>query len=352
VVAHLWELRADPAPLEAGARQWARVSAALTTTADDIVDAARQALDQGWESEAAEGYEAHRRQMVQHLDTFTTVAARIGGSLAALAAMLRTAQQELDRAWGTVATVPHELVGDEQVPVFHPASDADDALVRATTATARAVRDRLDLQLDGESARLREARMELATARSGLVRAGGGAWPAGANLSGRADDGASHVDDGTWSEPPAGPSPTSVLGGATGGGSGAGSAPIGAGRVFAPVLSELSGLSASALAVGAAAGGPAARRSRRRQQPAADTDVAPVGGMAAGAAVRGGSAARPGGSDPRSASPGRVALRAAQQVPAAKRTARRAEREGDLDGGRARTEVSEVAPGEGHTAQR
>jgi hypothetical protein len=308
VVAHLWQLRADPAPLEAGARRWTRVVAALTATADDIVAAARHVLDQGWESAAAERYEDHRRLMVQHLDTVTTVAARIGGSLGALAAMLRTAQAELDRAWAPVAAVPHELVGEGRVLVLHPASGADHELVRAATATAHAVRDRLDAQLAGESARLR----------------GGGvaAW-------------------GVW---PGGAASTSVPSGVVGGGSAPGPSP--AAPVSLPALSARSGVSATALAAGAAlsgalAGGAVSRRGGRREPP--ETDAAPTGGTAAGAALRGGSAARAGhGSGARPAS-----YRPPRPAPVRRTGPERAAGEE-----RPVVEVSEDAPGDGPARER
>lgn len=309
MIPHLWQLRADVRPLEEGARQWARISAGLSRTADDIVEAARHALDQGWESEAAESFEAHRRRMVQQIDTFTTVAAHIGSSLTALAGLLTTAQEELDRAWAPVAVVPHELVGSGQVLLLHPATPADEELVRSATEAAKAIRSRLDLQLDAESARLRNARMEITTVRSELVQMVGGEWPVGV-VSEVGELGESLLGGGrgaTWG-PMSGlgaPGSTSVAGAPAGGtGAGAGVGAVASAPALPPLAPvsfsapDLTGLSAAALAAGTGlAAGAAARRGRKQepQAPAGGAGMAPMGGMAAGAAMRGGSLGRPGG---------------------------------------------------------
>ena len=310
MIAHLWELRADPTPLETGARQWARVATDLAATADDIVDAARHALDQGWESESAESYELHRRQMVAQIDTFTTIAAEISRSLNALALMLTAAQEELDRAWVPVAVVPHDLVGAERVLVLHPATPADQKLVRAATDTAREIRSRLDRQLYDEASRLRAARMDLSSVTTDLAQVSGGAWatgvngtdvmgnPVGTGLVGT-DGTTAGESDLLWGDASSVPGGISTsVAGATAGGVAAGAAP--SLPPIAPIsvsMPELTGLSAAALAGGAGGivGGAAARRGRARdKEPAPGTGMAPMGGMAAGAAVRGGSIGRPG----------------------------------------------------------
>ena len=322
MIAHLWELRADPTLLETGARQWARVAADLSSTADDLVEATRHALDQGWESESAESYELYRRQLVEQIDTFTSIADRISGSLFALAGMLTTTQEELDRAWVPVAAVPHDLVGAERVLVLNPATPADEELVRSATVTAREIRSRLEDQLYAEAGRLREARMELGTVSTELVQVSGGVWPAGfdgASVHGAgaagaggafaATGGASNVLDSVWIDGPgADLGSSSVAGSAAGGGAGAGGAAAAGVPSLPPVaaiavsMPDLTGLSAGALASGAAGllGGAAARRgAKRREEPApgAGTGMAPMGGMAAGAAMRsGGTLGRTGGS--------------------------------------------------------
>ena len=314
MIPHLWQLRADVRPLEEGARQWGRISAGLSRTADDIVAAARHALDQGWESEAAESFEDQRRRLVQQIDTFTTVAAHIGSSLTALAGLVTTAQEELDRVWGPVAVVPHELIGSQQVLVLRPATPADEELVRSATGAAEAIRSRLDLQLDAESARLRNARMEVTTVRSELVQMVGGEWPVGV-ASAVGDLGESLLGPGgrgTWGltsglgTASGAPGSTSVAGAAAGG-PGVGGAGV-AGSAGTPVLPalapvsfsapDLTGLSAAALAAGTGLAGRAAVRRGRKpdpQAPSAGTGMAPMGGMAAGAAMRGGALGRPGG---------------------------------------------------------
>lgn len=311
MTAHLWQLRADVQPLEEGARRWARLAGDLATTADDIVGAARHALDQGWESEAAESYEAHRRRMVRQIDTFTTVAGRLGGSLTALAGLLTAAQEELDRAWVPVAVVPHELVGSTQVLVLHPASAADEELVRSASDAARAIRGRLEIQLDAESARLREATMELASVRSELVQIVGGEWPVGVlaevgDLGENRPDPAGGTPWGTIAG--VGTAGSASVAGAAAGGTAAGAAAAG-GVSATPVLPavapvsfsapDLTGLSAAALAAGTGlVAGAAARRGRKQEPtPSEGSGMAPMGGMAAGAAMRGsGTLGRPGGS--------------------------------------------------------
>ena len=77
--ANPWELRADVRPLEAAAQRWTEVSALVSRRGDELVDAARRATE-GWDAASAESYEQHRKQVLAHLDRFTSLADRIAGS--------------------------------------------------------------------------------------------------------------------------------------------------------------------------------------------------------------------------------------------------------------------------------
>ena len=70
--ANPWELRADVRPLEAAAQRWTEVSALVSRHGDELVDAARRATE-GWDAASAESYEQHRKQVLAHLDRFTTL---------------------------------------------------------------------------------------------------------------------------------------------------------------------------------------------------------------------------------------------------------------------------------------
>ena len=268
--AHPWELRADVLPLEIAAQRWDEIGALLSRRGDELVAVARRATD-GWDAAAADSYEAHRRQVLAHLDQFTNLAAEIAGSLRAVSSVLTSSQKELDRAWGIVALVPHDLVGESRHLVFHPSEDDDRGKVSRGQAETEEIRHRLTLALDQESTRLRSARAEFATVRSELTILSGGAFPGGLP-SGEVSGEVGEVSGvGTVA-----PSSTSVQGSAQSG--------IAALPPIAPIsvsMPDLTGISSAAVAplAATAAGGLAAGRSTRRTTDA----VPPMGGMGAGA---------------------------------------------------------------------
>ena len=168
VPANPWELRADVRPLEAAAQRWTEVSALVSRRGDELVDAARRATE-GWDAASAESYEQHRKQVLAHLDRFTSLADRIADCLRASATLMTSSQKDLDRAWTTVAAVPHEVVGESRHLVFKPSEDEDRGKVTRGQAETDDIRQRLTVALDQESARLRSARAELVTVRTELL---------------------------------------------------------------------------------------------------------------------------------------------------------------------------------------
>lgn len=273
--AHLWELRADVRALELGAQRWDEISALVARRGDELVAAARRATD-GWDAAAAESYEAHRRQVLVNLDRFTSLAREVAGSLRAVSSVLTSSQKQLDQAWLSVATVPHDVVGESRHLVFRPTTDDDRATVTRAEAEAVEIRRRLTLSLDQEGTRLRSARGELTSVRTELTTLTGGTFTDGVFGGGLSGVGTLE------------PSSTSVRGSAQSG--------VAALPPIAPIsvsMPHLTGLSAAGLAplaaAATAAGGLAGGRDSRRTTSA----TPPMGGMAAGAAgARGGTMSR------------------------------------------------------------
>lgn len=324
--AHLWELRADVRPLELGAQRWDETAALLTRRGDDLVAAARRATD-GWDAAAAESYEAHRRQVLTHLDRFTTLAREVAGSLRAVSSVLTSTQKQLDQSWLGVATVPHELVGESRHLVFRPTAEEDRGTVTRAEAEAEEIRRRLTLSLDQEGTRLRAARGELTTVRSELTVLIGGTFSDG--IFGSEQTGVGML------APPS----TSVRGSAQSG--------VAALPPIAPIsvsMPHLAGLSAASLAplAATAASGLASGRDGRRTTPG----TPPMGGMAAGAAgARGGTMSRgmaSGRSGPQRLATPRVPgsddgeqPRSARDREAARQAAKEAEKEAEKEAKRA-----------------
>ena len=275
--ANPWELRADVRPLEAAAQRWTEVSALVSRRGDELVDAARRATE-GWDAASAESYEQHRKQVLAHLDRFTSLADRIADCLRASATLMTSSQKELDHAWTTVAAVPHEVVGESRHLVFKPSEDEERGKVTRGQAETDDIRHRLAVALDQESARLRSARAELVTVRTELLSLTGGSFARFGGLGGE------ESGVGTVAPPPS----TSVPGAAQAG--------VSALPPVAPVsvaVPDLTGLSAAGLTSlsAAAAGGLLGRRGGGARLPA--TGTPPVGGMGAGAmAARAGTMSR------------------------------------------------------------
>jgi uncharacterized protein YukE len=276
VPANPWELRADVRPLEAAAQRWTEVSALVSRRGDELVDAARRATE-GWDAASAESYEQHRKQVLAHLDRFTSLADRIADCLRASATLMTSSQKELDRAWTTVAAVPHEVVGESRHLVFKPSEDEDRGKVTRGQAETDDIRQRLTVALDQESARLRSARAELVTVRTELLSLTGGSFV------GFGGPGGEESGVGTIAPPS-----TSVPGAAQAG--------VSALPPLAPVsvsVPDLTGLSAAGLTSlsAAAAGGLLGRRGGGAKRPV--TGTPPIGGMGAGGmAARAGSMSR------------------------------------------------------------
>ncbi|MFM6849613.1 MAG: WXG100 family type VII secretion target, partial [Terrabacter sp.] len=183
--ANPWELRTDVRPLDAAAQAWREVAEVMARRGDEIVEVARRTTE-GWQAAAADSYEQHRRQVLMHLDVFTTLAGQVAASLQAIGAVVTAAQEELDQSWATVAMVPHEAVGESRHLVFHPAEERHRGAVARAQREAEDVRGRLRTALDLEGERLRAARSELVVVRHELTTLSGGRSVAGARAG--ADD--------------------------------------------------------------------------------------------------------------------------------------------------------------------
>lgn len=329
MLAHQWELRADVRPLDEAAVRWSEIGQLMAQRADDLVGAARHALD-GWDAAAAESYDVHRRQVVANLDQFTTLAGQVAGSLRALSSMITTTQKELDQAWVNVSLVPHQVVGPDRRLVFQEEGDEDRDKVSRCELEADEIRRRLAGSLDQESTRLRTARAELMLVRASLVDLAGGAFPA--LLRSEVEESGVGI---------IGPASTSVRGTAesgvgAGAGVGVGLAPVGPISVSMP---HLSGPVTTGLTpvIGMAAGGIGARRSGNASS-LPGGGMPPMGGGMAAGAVRGASSLRGGGAGRRTGggsgalvtpklAAGDDATRAARQRDAAKEATREAARE-------------------------
>ncbi|SEB73754.1 hypothetical protein SAMN04489844_0955 [Nocardioides exalbidus] len=263
--ANAWELRADVRPLEAAAVRWEELSTLMTRRGDEIVTAARRATE-GWDAEAAESYDNHRRQVLVNLDRFTTLALQIAGSLRGISAIITAAQVELDQSWAKVALIPHEVVGESRYLVFRPSEDDDRGKVTSGEQETGEIRRRMSATLDQESGRLRTARAEFVMVRTELKTLAGGFFPAGTEPG--------EDVTGVGSVPPASAS-TSVPGSAQAGI--AALPPIGPISVSMPDLQGVSGNVAPFVA--SAAGGLLGRRGDKK--PSSGTP--PMGGMGAGA---------------------------------------------------------------------
>lgn len=275
--ANPWELRADVRPLEVAVQRWSEIALVMAGRAEELVGAARHATD-GWDADAAESFDAHRREVLMNLDHFTTLAEQMASSLRAVAEMMLAGQAELDREWSAVALVPHEVVGESRHLVFRPDRDEDRSLVTRAQTGADDVRNRLAAALEQEGERLRATRAELVTIRTELATLSSTGFPSAVST----DDAPTGI--GTLT-----PGSTSVPGSAQSG-LAPGLPPLGPLSVSMPDLTGLDAGSLSAPVAGAAAAGlvRGARASR-----AATSGTPPIGGMGAGAmGARAGSATR------------------------------------------------------------
>ena len=371
--ANPWQLRADLRALDRAADSWTGIGRTVASRADELVEAARRAID-GWDAEAAESYDAHRRQVLAHLDRFTALAASMAGALRTVSAALSSSQDELDRSWSTVALVPHREVGESRHLVFDADDDEKRSKVDRAQAQAQEIRGRLTIALAQEDARIRSLREELALVRADVTELAGGAFGAAGSTSG---GGTAHaVDPGGSVEGAHGLSALSP--GSEGSTSVAGSAQTGRALGLPPIapisvsVADLGGLPATGLggvAGAAVAAGLTGRRARRRTDER--SAAPPMGGMAAGAmGARAGSAGRPTGAggaagvrrmptprleggtaddEGREKDAVREAKREALAEKRAERAARKAEREAERQAEReARQEADEsAAPGGG-----
>lgn len=275
VPANPWELRADVRPLEAAARRWSELGALMARRGDDLVEAARRATE-GWDAAAADSFAEHRREVLANLDRFTTLTAQVAGALRAVSAVLTSSQKELDRAWTTVAMVPHETVGESRHLVFKPSEDDDRSKVARGQAETEEIRRRLTLALDQEATRLRAARAELVTVRTGLMTLTSSRFPGTL--------GPAHEVSGIGSVPS---ESTSVRG--------ASQAGVSALPPIAPIsvsMPDLTGISSSDIDPLTGAAAAAALRGAATRRPS-DQTTPPIGGMGAGAmAARAGTMSR------------------------------------------------------------
>lgn len=275
--AHPWELRADVRPLEAAAQRWTEVGALVSRRGDELVDAARRATE-GWDAASAESYEQHRKQVLAHLDRFTGLADLIADCLRAAAGVMTSSQKELDRAWTTVAMVPHEVVGESRHLVFTPSEDDERGKVTRGQAETDAIRGRLTVALDQESARQRSARAELVTVRTELMALTGGSFAGFLGPAGQ------ESGVGTLA-----PSSTSVPGAAQAGVSAL--PPVAPIAVSVPDLTGISSAAGLTSLATSAAWALLGRRGGSSPRPASGTP--PIGGLAAGGmAARAGTMSR------------------------------------------------------------
>lgn len=160
MVANLWQLRADVTALDAAAQTWSQMSTAMTAAADQLVVTAQKAFNGGWNSVSAEGYDAHRKQVVGSLDSLAGVAESISDALVKVSGTLTAAQRRLDREWSFVALIPHAVVGADQMIVFNPDSDEQSTQIKMAEANAAAIRSDLDFALYGDVDTLRRAKTD------------------------------------------------------------------------------------------------------------------------------------------------------------------------------------------------
>ena len=303
--ANPWQLRADLRALDRAADSWTGIARTVASRADELVDAARRAID-GWDAEAAESYDAHRRQVLTHLDRFTALADSMAGALRTVSAALSSSQDELDRSWSTVALVPHREVGESRHLVFEADDDEKRSKVDRGQAQAQEIRGRLSVALAQEDARIRSLREELALVRADVTELAGGAFGSAGSGGSMSGGGTAHaVDPGGSVEGTHGLSALSSA--SEGSTSVVGSAQTGRALGLPPIapisvsVADLGGLPSTGLggvggaAVAAVAAGLAGRQARRRTDER--SAAPPMGGMAAGAmGARAGSAGRPTGS--------------------------------------------------------
>lgn len=342
MAANPWQLRADVTALDAAARTWSELAAAIAAAADELVATAQRAFTSGWQSMSAEGYDAHRKQVVGSLDGLALVARSIADTLAGISGSLAAAQRNLDREWAVVALVPHTVVGEEQMVVFSPESPEQTAQVERARTNAAGIRRDLDDALYGDADTLRRAKTEfdVTTRQWGDVVSRGAAaidvlgWMSGGTA-------ATGLASTTVAGETQSGGPGAGAGAAGGAGAGSGAPTVGS---YAPVSVGFDAPSLGGAGLAGAAALAAAARGARRTAPAQAATgtgalgAAPMAGAAAGggrggAAMTGGSgvrsSARPGTASAgatRDAAVSQDAREAKERAIAERRAAREARR--------------------------
>lgn len=169
----LWLLGHDAAALERAAATWADAQATLASTGDGVTTASQRAAGTGWAGLSADGYDAHRRQLVADSDTAADLAGQAAAVLLAAAGSVRAAQGNLDGSWAALAGVARSGAGADLV--LRPADEAERALVERELGTATSVRRQLDGTLAEDVVRLTELTQQWAALASRWESAAAGA---------------------------------------------------------------------------------------------------------------------------------------------------------------------------------
>lgn len=149
----LWDLRADPARLDAVAASWETFASTGDTVATDLDSAARRVFDDGWAGDTRESYESHVKKVRNTLADFRAKAMSVAAPLRTMAEVLRAKQYQLTCALARMRLEFPHAEGDGTIR-FLPADTDQRQRVVAGIAEARTIRQELDTVLGTEAGRL------------------------------------------------------------------------------------------------------------------------------------------------------------------------------------------------------
>ncbi|GIH08197.1 hypothetical protein Rhe02_62640 [Rhizocola hellebori] len=152
----VWDLKANPATLEALEQAW-KAQAGMLDEAQDTVDRAANRVVDGefWTGQTADAFDKHRLTLTTDLGESGKLAERVSRALGHCAAVLRRNQGLLDDERHRLADVP--VLANAGQLTFQPRDDSQATLVNNAISAARDIRSRVDSELRSQAAIFKEA---------------------------------------------------------------------------------------------------------------------------------------------------------------------------------------------------